>query len=160
LACDHRIVEIDFEVDGQTLAGHQRDPAVRLANRDRFENLQSPPLRRLLLDACVFDQGNEGRCATIHRGHLATMQFNHDIVDATTEKGRHEVLYGGNRDALAIGQSRAERPFDCVLPGCVDLRRLVHYIRTAKSDSGVRRGRMQDHYGVQAGMQSDAGTVN
>ncbi len=87
------------------------------------------------------------------------MQLDPYIVDAAAEKGGHEVFYSGDRYARAIGQGRAERSFDRVLPGCRDLDRPVRHIRTEKTDPCTRPCRMQDHRRMRTGMQSDAGAT-
>src|SRR5262245_5785874 len=93
---------IDLEIDGEALGWAERGAAPPGGKGHGAQDLDEAARGVELDHPGTFDQEDEGPGAAVHDRQLGPMDLDHQIVDAAAGQGRHDMLDGGNLDALDL----------------------------------------------------------
>jgi hypothetical protein len=154
LRAEHRMREVDAEVELEPGERVEARPLVAVAGLDGARNAQVF-LRRLLLDdARRLQQEHVGPRAAIHDRQLGTGDVDVEVVDAETGERRHQVLDRRHRRGAVIERGGKTRVAD--VAGDAGDRRAAGEIRAIKHNAVVDGRRSQRELDARAGVQADA----
>jgi hypothetical protein len=158
MAADDRMVELDRELDLETVVGLEARPLVAILHLDSLEHANEALGRILLGDPGRLDQECKRAGAAVHDRHFRGTQINVEIIDAQTGQGRHQVLDGGDPDAILDHGGRQRGITDLVRIG-LDFDDGSRSTRR-KDDAGAGRCRSQRHQDLFPCMHAHAGGTN
>jgi len=155
LRSEHRVREVDREVEAEPVAGVEARPLVAVADLDRRDDAEVALRRGLLDDARALQQEHERTGAAVHDRDLRTGDVDVQVVDAEARERAHQVLDG--RDGRRAFPQRRRQPRVADLRGRRRDRDGRGEIRAMEDDARLRRRRAQHEFDAGAGVQPDAG---
>src|SRR5579884_1172847 len=149
--------EVNVIRNAVTFARIDADEFISIPHFYFFQDAQVLAFSTLCLDSYLFKGLDVGQGAAVKDRQLQVVELDDDIVYASANQGREQVLSCRNKDALAH-QAGSVADLGHVAAGGRNFK--VVEIGTAKDDSGTGRRRQQTHPDGCSAVQPDAGKFN
>jgi hypothetical protein len=104
-----RIVESNFVTHRRRIIRIQGDSLVTALDHNRAQNPNFTPFRGQRLDTGAIDEKHERLGAAVHHRDFGTVEFDHDIIDATAPKRRHQMFDRRHSRAI-VGDQGGPQP--------------------------------------------------
>ena len=109
LAADHIAVEIDLDVEAETLGGGaQFGEGAAMFDAHGLENLDEAARGGEMANADAVDRLDEGRGRTIHDRHFRPIDLDQAIIDAEAAQGGDQMLDGADHVLRAVADDGAK----------------------------------------------------
>ncbi len=149
-------VEINAHCHGEAITWFQRGCRQAAFNSDRALDPQDRAFGGLLNHTGTIDQEDKRFRTAIHDRHFRSIQFNHNIINTTASKGRHQMFNRCDRPMMIIGNCGAQPRIDNgVIPGA-NVPRTVLKINAPEQNASIGIRRDKRHVDGRTGMKADA----
>ncbi len=155
---EHRMREVDREIELEAVERIEACPLVAVAHLDGCKDAQIALRRVLLDDAGRLQQEDERPGTAIHDRDLGSGNVDVEVVDAKARERGHQVLDGGNAGTVMLQRRRQPRVAD--MQGVGGNGNGGRKVDPMKDDPGVCHARPQRNLDARAGMQADAGRLD
>ena len=109
LGPDHLVLEVNLNVETETVMRSELTLGAIVLNTDRLEDLQVPTGRIELGQADFIDRLNETDRTAVHNRHFGAVDLNKRIVDTEAAQSREQMLHGRDSGPIAVPKNGAQR---------------------------------------------------